>query len=177
MLTKRQRLHWWLIEARLPKERRNAARAERWKEMAEHVDDRNERLADGVCRRASAATPSARISTGIDVSLTEPGLSVGVLPHAVCRASNGARASTRSGIHARRFLFAAGRNVKQVARPGASDEAGADGLTGANDGETRNTPPTIRCPMRCRSIRGRSAGAPGQGGGLGGPGILRSASR
>lgn len=46
MLTRRQRLRWWLIEARLPTERRKAARAERWQEMAEHADDRDERLAD-----------------------------------------------------------------------------------------------------------------------------------
>ena len=46
MLSKRQQFRWWLVEARLPKERRKAARAERWQEMAEHVDDRDERLAD-----------------------------------------------------------------------------------------------------------------------------------
>ena len=46
MLTRRQRLKWWLREARLPQPRRRQARAERWMEMAEHVDDRDERLAD-----------------------------------------------------------------------------------------------------------------------------------
>jgi len=46
MLTRRQRLKWWLREARLPQPRRREARAERWMEMAEHVDDRDERLAD-----------------------------------------------------------------------------------------------------------------------------------
>lgn len=46
MLTRRQRLRWWLMEARLPRERRKAARAERWQEMAKHADDRDERLAD-----------------------------------------------------------------------------------------------------------------------------------
>jgi hypothetical protein len=47
LLSKRQRLRWWFIEQRLPTERRKAARAERRQEMAEHADDRNERLADG----------------------------------------------------------------------------------------------------------------------------------
>jgi hypothetical protein len=46
MLTRRQRLKWWLRESRLPRPRRLRARAERWTEMAEHVDDRDERLAD-----------------------------------------------------------------------------------------------------------------------------------
>jgi hypothetical protein len=46
LLSKRQRLRWWFIEQRLPTERREAARAERRQEMAEHADDRNERLAD-----------------------------------------------------------------------------------------------------------------------------------
>ena len=46
MLTRRQRLKWWLREARLPQPRRREARAERWKEMAEFVDDRDQRLAD-----------------------------------------------------------------------------------------------------------------------------------
>ena len=73
MLSKRQRFRWWLVEARLPKERRQAARAERWKEMAEHVDDRDERLADRGVSGVSAITPSGRISTGIDVS---PGVPV-----------------------------------------------------------------------------------------------------
>ena len=46
MLSKRQRFRWWFTEQRLPKERRKAARAERYQEMAEHIDDRDERLAD-----------------------------------------------------------------------------------------------------------------------------------
>ena len=46
MLTKRQRLRWWFVESRLPKERRKAARAERWNETAEHIDNRDERIAD-----------------------------------------------------------------------------------------------------------------------------------
>lgn len=46
MLTRRQRLKWWLREARLPKPRRKAARAERWTEMAQHIDDRADRMAD-----------------------------------------------------------------------------------------------------------------------------------
>jgi hypothetical protein len=46
MLSKRQRLKWWLREARLPKPRRRAARAERWNEMAHHIDDRADRISD-----------------------------------------------------------------------------------------------------------------------------------
>ena len=46
MLTRRQRMKWWLREARLPQPRRRQARAERWMEMAEHVDDRTERMED-----------------------------------------------------------------------------------------------------------------------------------
>jgi hypothetical protein len=46
VLTRRQRLHWWLIEARLPRERRVAARAERRREMAEHPADSAQRLAE-----------------------------------------------------------------------------------------------------------------------------------
>jgi hypothetical protein len=52
MLTRRQRLKWWFRETRLPKPRRRAARAERWTEMAEHIDDREDKLAD---RARSAA--------------------------------------------------------------------------------------------------------------------------
>ena len=46
MLSRRQRLRWWLREQRLPKERRKAARAERWEEMAKFVEDHDARLAD-----------------------------------------------------------------------------------------------------------------------------------
>ena len=46
MLSKRQRFRWWWVEQRLPKERRKAARAERYEEMAEHIDERDERIAD-----------------------------------------------------------------------------------------------------------------------------------
>ena len=46
MLTRRQRMKWWLREARLPQPRRREARAERWMEMAQYADDRDQRLAD-----------------------------------------------------------------------------------------------------------------------------------
>jgi hypothetical protein len=46
MLNKRQRFRWWLREARLPRERRIMARAERWSEMAKHPDQRKQDVAD-----------------------------------------------------------------------------------------------------------------------------------
>jgi len=46
MLSKVQRLKWWFRETRLPEPRRHEARAERWTEMAQHVQDRDERMAD-----------------------------------------------------------------------------------------------------------------------------------
>lgn len=46
MLTTRQRLRWWLRESRLPQPRRRTTRAERWTEMAQHVDDGADRIAD-----------------------------------------------------------------------------------------------------------------------------------
>jgi hypothetical protein len=52
MLSKRQRLKWWFREARLPQPRRRAARAERWTEMAEHIDDRQDRVADRATSQA-----------------------------------------------------------------------------------------------------------------------------
>jgi hypothetical protein len=61
MLTKLQRLKWWLREARLPEWRRYEARAARWTEMAEHVYDRDERMAD----RATASGEGHR-SRGAD---------------------------------------------------------------------------------------------------------------
>ena len=54
MLTRRQRLRWWLREARLPKERRRAARAARWAEMAQYSDDRDQRIADKGLAHAEA---------------------------------------------------------------------------------------------------------------------------
>jgi hypothetical protein len=61
MLTRRQRLRWWLREARLPQPRRPQARAERWMEMAQHSDDRDDRLED----RARAQAEGQR-SRGAD---------------------------------------------------------------------------------------------------------------
>lgn len=52
MLTRRQRLKWWLREARLPQPRRRKARAERWTEMADHIDDRTDRIADRATSQA-----------------------------------------------------------------------------------------------------------------------------
>ena len=54
MLTRRQRLRGWLREARLPKERRRAARAERRAEMAHYYDDRQQRIADAGLAHAEA---------------------------------------------------------------------------------------------------------------------------
>jgi hypothetical protein len=39
-------MRWWLREARLPRERRGAARAERRAEAARYADDRDDRIAD-----------------------------------------------------------------------------------------------------------------------------------
>jgi hypothetical protein len=61
MLTRRQRLKWWLRESRLPRSRRWTARAERTAEMAEHADDRDERMAD-----RAIADAEARHSRGAD---------------------------------------------------------------------------------------------------------------
>ena len=54
MLTRRQRLRWWLREARLPKEPRRAARAHRWADMTQYHDDREQRIADAGLAHAKA---------------------------------------------------------------------------------------------------------------------------
>ena len=46
MLSRRQRVRWWMREARLPRERRRAARAERRAEMAASADRRAQQIAD-----------------------------------------------------------------------------------------------------------------------------------
>ena len=61
MLTRRQRLRYWLREARLPRERREAARAARRAEMAMHPQTREERAAERF-----AADAEARHSLGME---------------------------------------------------------------------------------------------------------------